>query len=81
MEAAGGAMTGLGESVSAMQQGDPGEGTKGPGRYGWAVSHFGHGQVTLPGDLRAHLKPSKVPEGPRPGPEGRIGSQPGRCRQ
>lgn len=34
MEAAGGAMTGLGESVSAMQQGDPGEGTKGPGRYG-----------------------------------------------
>lgn len=74
-------MTGLGGSGSAMQQGGPGEGTNGPGRYGWAVPHFGHGQMTLPGHTRAHLRPSKVPEGPRPGPGGRVESQPSRCRQ
>lgn len=37
--------------------------------------------ATLPGDPRAHLRPSKVPEGPRPGPQGRSEFQPGRCRQ
>lgn len=74
-------MTGTQGSVSAMQQRDPGEGTKGPGRREWAVPHFGHGPVTLPGEPRTHLRPSKVPEGPRPGPGGRVESQPGRGRQ
>lgn len=72
-------MTGLGGSVSAMQQGGPGEGTEGLGDMDGQCHSLA--VATLPGDPRAHLRPSKIPEGPRPGPRGRSESQPSRCRQ
>lgn len=65
-------MTGPGGSASAMQQGGPGKGTKGPGRHSRRVPHSDQGQVALPRGPRAHRRPAT---------RGRGRSQPRKCRQ
>lgn len=67
-------MAGLGGSVSAMQQGGPGEGTEGLGDMGGRCHNLA--MATLPRDPRAHLRPSKVPEGPGLGPEAGVSLSP-----
>lgn len=62
-------MTELGGSVSAMRQGGPGEGTEGPGRCGWAVPQFGHGDSAW-----RPQGPPQAFQGPR-GPQARAPRQ------